>query len=227
MRNETFIILDTDWLMKKLIISAMRYDAYRSSYVVSDLTDIALLIHRNRDKFNADRVEWLARDLRETASQRLAWLANVNVEDEFNDRNKHDAYNLIAQHLEKNTDMRFCDYDWEVDCLSGDLIAHPREEPLTTFSGNYLQSLYDCDIATIVTAANILDTSRHCIVASEYEGRRGETLCFTAICAEQILDANDRPTGDYSYRTQYKPVDRPNVWLCDEYIKQVKLVNPQ
>lgn len=218
------ICLDADWMMNHLIISAMRYDASRSSYIVSDLTDIALLIHRNRDKFNADRVAWLVRDLRETASHRLAWLKNVHVENEFNDRNEYDAYTRIAQHLE-NTPIRFCDWDWEVDCISGKVTATGRVEPLTSASGNYIQTLYDCDIATIVTAANIIDTSRHCIVVSEYEGKSKETLCFPSICAEQILDANDRPTGDYSYRTQYKPADRPNVWLCDEYIKQVKPVN--
>lgn len=223
----TDITLNADWLMGHLIISAMRYDASRSSYVVSDLTDIALLIHRNRDKFNPDRVEWLARDLRETASHRLDWLMNVHIDNYSNDRNRHDAYTLIAQYLEEYPDIRFCDYDWEVDCISGEVHPDKRKEPLMTSGGNYIQTLCDYDIATIVIAANILDTSRHCIVVSEYEGRRGETLCFPSICAEQILDDNGRPTGDYSYHTQYKPVDRPNVWLCDEYIKQVKPVNPQ
>lgn len=226
MANKTNeICLDADWLMNHLIISAMRYDASRSSYIVSDLTDIALLIHRNRDKFNKDRVEWLVRDLREQASHRLAWLKNVHVENDSNDRNNHDAYTLIARHLQDNPEMRFCDWDWKVDCMSGLVISNKRETPLMTNSGYHTQTLCDGDIATIVTAANILDTSRHCIVVSEYEGKREETLCFPSICAEQILDANGRPTGDYSYRTCYRPVDRPHVWLCEEYIKEIKQTN--
>lgn len=216
------ITLDADFLMKHLIISAMRYDASRSSYIVSDLIDIAKLIHNNRDKFNSDRVAWLARDLREQASDRLRWLSNVNADNTFNDRIVTDAYTLIAKHLQANPDMRFCDYDWEVDCVSGEVYADKRETPLVTNGGHHTQTLYDCDISTIADAANIIDTDCHRIVVSEYEGEVKETLCFPSVLAEQIWNEERRVCEDYSYKMQWKPVDRPHVYLIDEYIKEVK-----
>lgn len=208
--------------MKHLIISAMRYDASRSSYIVSDLIDIAQLIHRNRDKFDADRVAWLARDLREQASDRLRWLSNVNADNTFNDRIVHDAYTLIAKHLQTNPDMRFCDYDWEVDCVSGKVYADKRDAPLMTNGGYHTQTLYDCDIATIVDAANLIDESCHRTVVSEYQGKREEKRCFPSILAEQIYNEEKHICEDYTYSTQWKPADRPHVWVAEEYIEEIK-----
>lgn len=216
------ITLDTDWLMNHLIISAMRYDASRSSYIVSDLIDIAQLIHRNRDKFNADRVKWLARDLREQATHRLQWLKNVICNNDSNDRIVSDAYTLIAKHLQAHPEIRFCHYDWEVDCVSGKVYANKRETPLMTNGGFHTQTLYDHDIATIVDAANIIDESCHRIVVAEYEGKEKETLCFPSIWAKQIYNEEKHICEDYTYEMQWKPVDRPHVYVAHEYITEIK-----
>lgn len=37
-----------------------------------------------------------------------------------------------------------------------------------------------------------------------------------------ILNDNGRPTGDYAYKTQWKPVDRPHFYLPEEYVKEVR-----
>lgn len=211
------ISLDADWLMEYLIIGAMRYGATHR------LVDIAKLIHNNRSKFNANRVSWLARDMREQATHRLQWLDNVLCKNDFNDRIVYDGYTAIAKHLQANTDMRFCDYDWEVDCISGKVYADKRESPLYLHGNTeYLQTLYDCDIATIVNAANIIDKSCHRIVVTEYEGKAGETLCFPSISVEQILNDKGRPTGDYTYKSQWKPLDRPHAYVPKEYVKEAR-----
>lgn len=224
--NQNKISIDPDWLMNHLIISAMRYDASRSSYIVSDLVDIASLIHNNRDKFNQDRIQWLARDLRSIASDRLNWLQNVTCDGVGNDRIVYDAYTLIAKHLQKNPDIRFCDYDWEVDCVSGKIDKLKREEPLYPYGDKkYVQPLYDCDISTIVTAANIIDKSCHCIVITEYQSKTQEALCFPSVCHDQILDTAGRPVGDYCYNIQYKLVNSPRTWVAKQFIMSIKNIN--
>lgn len=220
------ISLETDWLMNHLIISAMRYDASRSSYIVSDLIDIAGIIHKNRDKFDEDRVKWLVRDLRETASNRLGYLKNVQCNNNYNDRIVYDAYTLIAKHLQDNPDIRFCDYDWEVDCISGKINTYKRNEPLYKFGdGNYVQPLYDCDISTIVTAANIIDKSCHCIVVSEYQGKTSEDLCFPSVCHGYVFNQDGKPAEDYTYNIQYKLVDSPHTWVVKKFITSIKSTN--
>lgn len=209
------IKLDADWLMNNCLCWAMRYCMYRSSYATSDTLEMAELINKNRDKFNENKINVILRDLRNCANERLGYLDNVEL-DNYLDAPLV-AYHLIAKELAENPDIRFCDYDWKVDCFTGVVERTKRGKPLL-LNGitDSTQRLYDCDIDSVVNAIAILDQNNRYIVKTEYNGNKAETLCIALYDAESL----DRG-GEEKWKLCYKPLDRPHVSIVDECITDV------
>lgn len=211
MKNKK-ITLDADWLINNCLCWAMRYCMYRSSYASSDTLEMAQLINANRDKFNENKINIIIRDLRNCANERLEYLDNVELE------NRLDAplvaYQLIAKELAENPDIRFCDYDWDVDCYTGEIKRTKREKPLLLNDDpDYPERLHDCDIDSVVKAIAILDKENRYIVKTKFNGKKAETICFKSF-GTYMLDKG----GVEEWKLKYVPVDRPHVWIDDECI---------
>lgn len=213
MKNKK-ITLDADWLMNNCLCWAMRYCMYRSSYATSDVIDMAQLINANRDKFNENKINIVIRDLRNCANERLEYLDNVKLE------NRLDAplvaYQLIAKELVLNPNIRFCDYDWFVDCFTGNVDIAMRDKPLL-LNGitDCTQRLYDCDIDTVVKAIAILDKDNRYIVKTEYNGNKAETLCL------RLYETTWLEKDIEKWKLCHKPLDRPHVSIVDDCITEV------
>lgn len=214
------IELDADWLLDNCLVWAARYCASRSSYAISYLSDYVTLINKNREKFNPNRVQHLASDLRRIASERLSFYKNVKVENYYNSCNTYEAYYLIGEYLANHPDMRFCDYNWNVDCVTGQIDIEKRDEPLLDFTGR-IKSLYDMDIDIVSRAAAMLSNSQHFKVTTRYNGKEEWTIAAKHISAEQIYDKVKHETIDFKYRVVYISLNRADSYITPKYITEI------
>lgn len=218
------VTVPADFMLDKLIWNATRYIYTRSSYATSYALDYAALIYDNLTMFNPDRLAFFARDVREGISHRVCWKKNVTVEGEYNDRNRFDAYTLIGQYLENRPDIRFCQYDWVVDCINGTVDVMSRDVWATRYD-NTPETLQDHDIGAFQILANVCDRSKWVDVSVKcVDGKIREVVAVPFTNVEQIPDEKDRPTGEYSYHTCYKLLDslKSGGWVSPEYIINVR-----
>ena len=226
-QTDNTISLSPDFVLNELIWQATRYISTRSTYVTSYAVDYAALIINNRDKFNSDRLAFFGRDVRMSSSDRVNWKRNVTVNNSSNDVNNYDAYTLIAGHLEKNKDMAFADFDWVVDCLSGEVKAYKRESPQKSYT-DIVEELYDMDMPALIKLANAIDESKHVLVTIDGgTGRKIKEVCVPVPLATQVYDNEKHTTVGYSYSTGYCPLNRitSSAVICKSAIIKVEPLN--
>lgn len=210
------ITIDADWLINSCLCWAMRYCMYRSSYATSDTLEMAQLINANRDKFNENKINIIIRDLRNCANERLEFLDNVELDNRLD--YPFVAYQLIAKELAENPDIRFCDYDWYVDCFTGETKRTKRDKPLMIYQGaDCPMRLYDCDIDIVAIAIGILDKDNRWLVRTEYQGKKNTTTCFR-LYGTSLLDKG----GVEKWELKYIPLNKPQSWIANEYITEVE-----
>ena len=118
-------------LLEELIFPATRYCIGRHSYVSSYAMDYWNIIKANRDVISKHRLLFYAGDIKAEVSNVMNWWDNVRVENAYNDRIVYDAYFLITKYMYEHQDVVFRDYDFVIDCITGNVDVYKRETPLT------------------------------------------------------------------------------------------------
>jgi hypothetical protein len=165
--------IDSETLLDTILFSAIRYCIGRHSYVVGDAIDFARIIDENREKFNKERLKFLARDIRERTSDYMrTWFDNVHVENAYNDRIVVSAHRLIAEFME-GAAIDFREYEFDTDCTEGRITVRKAEKK----SGN-LPTTYFSDIEPFEKLADVIDNKfvevrvgtewRKCLPCYEY-----------------------------------------------------------
>lgn len=167
------ISIGADMLLDQLIWCATRYCIGRSSYVTTYAEDYWRVIHRNRNKFNPDRLKFFARDIRAYVSDVVGGYSNVRVENAYNDRIVYDAYTLLTKHLgavaEVPRDKRYV-----VDCLSGEVAEEPY---MVSNHGIYFNPTnHAYDLLPWVRFANCIDHQYE--VTCEKDGKIEKAVCI-------------------------------------------------
>jgi hypothetical protein len=140
--------------------------------VVGDAIDFARIIDENREKFNKERLKFLARDIRERTSDYMrTWFDNVHVEGAYNDRIVVSAHHLIAEFME-GAAIDFREYVFDTDCTEGKITVRKAEKK------SDLLVTYFSDIEPFEKLADVIDNKfvevrvgtewRKCLPCYEY-----------------------------------------------------------
>lgn len=193
------IKISADLLLDELMWCATRYCIGRKTYVTSYAKDYWDYINHNRDKFNAERLKFFARDIRANISGIVGFCSNVRIENAYNDSIVYDAYTLLTKHMqgvkEPPVNVRYI-----VDCISGHVSTEAyKPNGYTTY---FNPQSCECDLLPWVRLANCID-------------RQFEVTCENAGKVEKAICIQD-PDGKYTC------VDQWNRYAGPEYIKDIK-----
>lgn len=155
---EGTVLLNSDTLINELLFPAMRYCIGRHSYVSSYAETYWSIIRHNRAAFDEERLQFFAGDVKAEISNVMNWWHNVRTTEAYNNTIKYDAYFLLTKYLYEHQDIIFRDNDFEINCLTGDIIVTKREKPLTD-SELAWNNIPNCDLAPwSMLASRISDT---------------------------------------------------------------------
>jgi hypothetical protein len=190
--------IDSETLLDTILFSAIRYCIGRHSYVVGDAIDFARIIDENRDKFNKERLKFLARDIREQTSNCLErYFDNVHVEGAYNDRIVVSAHRLIAEFME-GAAIDFREYAFDTDCTEGRITvrkAEKRSGLLVTFFS---------DIEPFEKLADVID-NKFVEVRVEYEGKSEWRKCLPCYEYNPQTNTFEKLYSNYPQRNSYVP----------------------
>jgi hypothetical protein len=199
--------IDSETLLDTILFSAIRYCIGRHSYVVGDAIDFARIIDENRDKFNKERLKFLARDIREQTSNCLErYFDNVHVEGAYNDRIVVSAHRLIAEFME-GAAIDFREYAFDTDCTEGRITVCKAGKE----SGN-LPTTYFADIEPFEKLADVIDNKF-------VEVRVGTEWCKCLPCYEYNPQAN-------TFEKLYSNFPQRNSYVPKEYIEEEREWEP-
>lgn len=188
------ISIDADVLLDDYMFQATRYIVGRNSYITSNAIDYLLLIDKNRDKFNEDRLKFFASDIRENISNQVKFFRNVHVENHHNSTCKYDAYSLIVQAcIDKGIKAHnTAKYVFFVDCYTGECKVEGAKQD---YSKEYCFRL-DIDLPKFISLANSIDRQKE--ITIKVKDKERKVKCFESY------------DGDIK---QYHPLSNPRCFI--------------
>lgn len=202
------ILMSTDTLLNELMFCAARYCIGRHSYVSSYARDYWNIIRHNRDEFNEERLQFFARDIMSEISNHMNWWKNVHTEEAYNCSIKYDSYYLLSKYLCEHPDCVFEKTDFNINCLTGEVIASERKEPVEIILS---EKMPETDLEQWSCLASAI--SRQLTVEV-----KGSDKYQAIECYEQVRYNKDE---DWHWEKQYRLVDNWNQIINEEYITSV------
>ena len=140
------VTLSCDFLLDELLFPAIRYCINRHSYVSSYAQDYWNIIRHNQEAFNTERLKFFAGDIKAQISDAMNWWKNVHTTEAYNNTIKYDAYFLLTKFLYEHQNIKFEEYDFDINCFTGSVVATKRETPLTD-SEKAWNDIPNCDLS--------------------------------------------------------------------------------
>lgn len=205
------IKVNPDTLLELMFDSARYCIGSRTGHAAMMAQDIWHIIRFDRDKFNEDRLQFFARDIRAEISQFVGGWQNCKVTHAYNDCIKYDAYTLLCKYLEAHPDEVFGSCDFEIDCVSGEVKCYDGGVE----SSAYSPYPYD-GLPQWIMLANCIDRQLEITLS---DGKNKDTR----ICVEAPTNTYDEQ-GHYVNRAKfaYHRVENWALMAPKEYIKEFK-----
>lgn len=209
-RKNDIVKISSDLLLDELLFPAVRYCIGRRSYVSAYAKDYWKVIQANRDRFNEERLQFFARDIKAEISSRMRWWDNVKTEEDYNSTIKYDAYFLLTKYLCKHPDCKFAETDFDINCLTGEVTASPRETPVQ----EDMNPLPDFNLSEWSKLASALADTVTVIYKGDDNTKM--TQCF-------LVYDSLREKGNEAWRFEesYHLIDNWSMFIPDERIIQV------
>lgn len=212
MTPDNSITLSTDFLINDILIYAIRYIAHRRSYAVLTAKDYANIIANNRDKFDPDRLLFLARDLRAEIASRIRFCDNVTTENDSNDRIARDPLSLIKEYMMEHnipwTQESY--YHYYVDCMNCKVEAEPR----LPHKDDYNTLTNETDISPLIYLADVID--RLYEVTTDYQGNEQTQRCV------EIISWIRYEGKESAWYKQYHLEKNYDLRVANQYITEIK-----
>ncbi len=155
---------------------ATRYCIGRHSYVSSYAQDFWQIIQTNSKQLNKNRLQFFARDIRTEISNQIHFYDNVNIKNAYNDCIKYDALTLLAAYARTHPDVKEHETYYDVDCISGKVLAFPWNEQDKRPHAIAFQVCNEHDLPYWVLLANCID--RQYEVKLAWDGNERTEFCI-------------------------------------------------
>lgn len=191
MKEEYSLSIGANNLLNEMIWPATRYCIGRHSYVSNYAQTYWSIIQTNRDKFDEERLQFYARDIKDNIARLMHLWHNVRCENTGNDRIVYDPYFLLTRWMHMHPGERFGDYDFRVDCMDGDIIALKRPVPLTDSEMTWCK-IPDCDLSKWSKLASCLSDTVIINTVDNNSFHAVKTYSLTRYSAEEGYEWEER-----------------------------------
>lgn len=210
-RNEDYILIEIEksafvdfvWMSSRYCIPR---HTISSSFHAQDIWKV---VCDNPGCMSETRMRFEARDIRENISDTMRWHPNIEVHNEYNDRNRMDAYTLYLDYRLAHPDCDPKKTKFYIDCENCTVEAEPWEND----NPNRLPFEDNMDLEPWCKLAACLNGEFY-DVHVEYKGKSYVKKCIRTLSVNHYQGANE-------VEERYCHPDSWNSFVAPEYITKV------